>query len=220
MPNAYGTDTSDPKLAKDNLIGDRYVKAISSVQEAGASSVNMVCGHWYEWSLALGEQWYGIDIKNRTVTFFDDGKTMVNDSTWLQCGRALAALLSLPVDGASPSLSQWKNKSLYIASFRHSQRDMLDSLNRVLGTTDKDWAIKHEDTPTRYQNGLDEMKAGDRRGFAKAMYTRNFFPNGGGEYESKMGLANEMLGLPKESLDEATKRTVDMLESGWNPFDR
>lgn len=31
-------------------------------------------------------------------------------------------------------------------------------------------------------------------------------------------MQNDILGLPKEDLDEATKRTVDMVESGWDPL--
>ena len=33
-----------------------------------------------------------------------------------------------------------------------------------------------------------------------------------------MSSANDALGLPHEDLDEATKRTVEMVESGWKPF--
>jgi len=93
--------------------------------------------------LTLGEPWFGFDIKNKKVTFFDAGKTRVNVSTWRQCGRALAAL---PESGASPALSQWKNKPFYFASFMVSQRDMLDSIHRVTGPTDKDWEIAYEPT--------------------------------------------------------------------------
>ena len=95
---------------------------------------------------------------------------------------------------------------------------MLDSLNSVLGTADKDWKITHEEHMKRYQRGLADLKAGNRMGFATAMYTRVMFPNGDGDFETSKGLSNKVLGLPKESLDEATKRTVDMVESGWNPF--
>lgn len=166
----------------------------------------------------MGEQWYGFNIKDRKVTFFDDGETKINTSTWIQCGTALAALLSLPVDGASPSLSDFKNKPFYISSFLISQRDMLDSLNRVLGTTDSDWDIKYEASAKRVQDGQAEFAAGDRAGFAKMMYSRVFFPNGGGNFEATQTLANGVLGLPKEDLDEATARSVAMVESGWTPW--
>ena len=95
---------------------------------------------------------------------------------------------------------------------------MLDSIHRVTGTTDKDWEITYEPTAQRYKNGIAEMQKGAMTGFAKAMYSRNFFPNGGGDFESSRGLANDLIGLPTEDLDEATKRTVEMVESGWNPF--
>ena len=218
MPNIYGLDKDNKSLAEESLIGATYAKQIAELESLDASYIAMSCGFWYEWSLALGEPWFGFDIKERKVTFFDDGNTRINVSTWQQCGRALAALLSLPESGASPAISQWKNKTLYIASFKVSQRDMLDSLHRIIGTTDKDWKITYEPTAQRYKNGIDEMQKGAMTGFAKAMYSRVFFPNGDGDYESSRGLANDLIGLPKEDLDEATKRALEMVESGWSPF--
>ena len=88
------------------------------------------------------------------MTFYDDGKTQIDVSTWDQCGRAIAGLLSLPESGTSPCVADWKNKPLYINSFKVSQRDMLDSLHRVLGNTDKDWTIDYEPTDQRYKRGL------------------------------------------------------------------
>ena len=218
MPNAFGLDIYNRKLCDDQPHSAGSIEKCEHIERLGASYIVMICGFWYEWSLALGEQWFGFDIKNRKVTFFDDGNTRINASTWRQCGRALASLLSFPESGASPAVSEWKNKGLYLSSFRVSQRDMLDSLHRVVGTTDKDWEITHEETTQRYQDGLAELKRGIFTGFAKAMYTRVFYPNGDGDYESSKGLANGVLGLPKEDLDEATKRAVEMVEGGWNPF--
>lgn len=216
MPNAYGFDVRNKSLNEGGLYDNS--KRYTEIESLGASYIVMVCGFWYEWSLGLGEPWFGFDFKNRTVTFFDDGKTVVNVSTWKQCGRALAALLSLPESGASPAVSDWKNEPFYFASFRVSQRDMLDSIHRVIGTTDKDWKITHETTAQRYKDGLAELQKGQMTGLAKAMYGRVFYPNGDGDYESSKGLANDLLGLPKEDLDEATKRTIEMVESGWNPL--
>lgn len=165
----------------------------------------------------MGEAWFGFDIKARKATFFDDGNTKITSSSWDQCGRAVAGLLSLPVSGASPSVSDWKNNALYIQSYRISQRDILDSLNRVLGSTDKDWTITNEPTPDRYKRGLAELQGGALTGLATAMYSRAFYPNGDGDISGK-GLANDKLGLHEEDIDEATKRTIEMDESGWSPF--
>lgn len=126
----------------------------------------------------------------------------------------------LPEDenDTSPNVAQWKNKPLYISSFLVSQREMLDSVHRVMGTTDKDWEIVFEKSGERYAKGLEDMKNGERMGFARAMYSRIFFPNGGGDYESTAGLDNDKIGLKKDDLDEATKRTVELVATGWNPF--
>ena len=218
MPNVYGGDITDEALRRDDLYSAGAWKLCLEVEQLGPAYVAMCCGFWYEWSLALGEQWFGFDIRNRKVTFYDEGTTKVTSSTWLQCGRALAALLSLPEEGGEAAVAEWKNKPLYVASFQVSQRDMLDSIHRVTGSTDSDWEIKREATKQRYQDGLSEMKQGVMTGFAKAMYARGFFPDGGVDFASSKGLANEVLGLPTDDLDEATKRALEMVESGWSPF--
>jgi hypothetical protein len=219
MPNVHGIDIFNESLRKEAFPSHNNLETnVLQIEKLGSSYIALVCGFWYEWSLSLGENFFGIDIKNRKATFFDDGGTRVNVSTWNQCGRALAAFLSLPEDNASPALSDWKNKPLYINSFTISQRDMLDSVHRVTGSADEDWEISYEPSVERYKRGIKEMQDGLHTGFVKVMYTRNFFPGQGGDFESEKGVANEKLGLPNEDLDVATKRAVDMAESGWNPF--
>ncbi|KAF2117130.1 hypothetical protein BDV96DRAFT_644563 [Lophiotrema nucula] len=221
MPNIYGGDITNASLSKESLYGDTAVANLEDCKAAGIPYIVLCCGFWYEWSLALGEQWFGFTIKDRKATLIiDDGEEKISVSTWEQCGRALAALLSLPVQGEAgkPGVEDWKNKLLYINSFTVSQRDMLNSLHRVLGTSDSDWTITREPAKQRYQDGIAEMQRGERTGFAKAMYTRFFFKDGGGNHEETQGLVNEKLGLPKEDLDFSTKRAVQMVESGWNPF--
>jgi hypothetical protein len=225
MPNAWSCDISDKKLIEEACLGN-VLEGIKAVEDAGVSSwITMCPSFWYEYSLALGPGWYGFDIPNKKVTFFGDGKVRINSSTWDQCGRAIAKFLSLkelPDDDndTSPTVSQWKNKPLYISSFLVSQRDMLDSLNRVQGTTDADWTIEHEDCEDRYARGKKMLAAGDISGFSIALYTRVFYPNGGGNFEEKQTLANEILQLPQEELDESTRKAITMTENEWNPFTR
>lgn len=219
MPNAYGYPISSEGVKDGDLYGKRVLARIDDAQNGVSSSVTLPCGFWYEWSLAIGEQWFGFTIKDRKVTFFDDGSRIISVSTWDQCGRALAALLSLPESGATPALVDFKNKEVRINSFRVSQRDMLDSLHRVLGTTDSDWEITHESVAKRLADGAEEMAKGVFTGFPKMLYGGVFSPsNKEADFAGTMELANDTLGLPKEDLDEATKRVVDMVAGGWNPF--
>lgn len=221
MPNCWGIDVMNKKLADDSGTGPMIKEGIKAVEDGGVSSwIVMCCSFWYEFSLAMGEGWYGFDFPNKTVTFYDDGKTKINTSTWDQCGRAIAAFLSLkelPEDenDTSPTISEKVEKALYISSFLVSQRDMMDSVNRIKGTTDADWMIKYEPTDVRYKRGLEIMKTNFRYGFGVRLYSRVFYPNGDGNIEDRYGLANNVLGLPSEDFDVATKRAVDMVESGW-----
>ena len=218
MPNVYGFDPYNVPAEIAHMYGSRYVGYMDEIEKGGASYIVMSCGFWYEWSLATGEQWFGFDFKDRKVTLFDDGQGRINVSTWQQCGRALAALLSLPVDGASPSLSDWKNKQFFLSSFKVSQRDMLDSVNRVMQTTDKDWEITRQPVSQRLEDGFEKLQNGQFFGFPKVLYGAYWISGANKEHDSKHELINGVLGLPKEDLDTQTKVAVDMVESGWNPF--
>ena len=218
MPNIYGGDIQNSAIMNESMNGKAYKERLADFEGVDTSWVVLVCGFWYEWSLALKKPFFGFDIAKRSVTFYDDGRTKIDVSTWDQCGRAVARLLSLPESGASPCVADWKNRPLYINSFKISQRDMLDSLHRVLGTVDSEWTIDFEPTDQRFKRGLEDLKKGNRMGFATASYARIFYPNGDGDFESKWGSSNSLLALPKEDLDEATKRVVQMVEDGWSPF--
>lgn len=228
MPNLYAYDAnSDEWRSLEEKLG-RIQKVMTmmdtertrDVQDSRAISIKLSCGFWYEWSLACGDISFGFNIKDRKVTFFDDGRYVIDVSTWNQCGRALAALLNLPESGASPSLSDFKNKNVPVLSFRISQRDMLDSLHRVLGTTDADWEISSKSPEEQIRENEEKLDKGDHIGIVKMLYASIFVKsNKASDYAALYPTANNILGLPEEDLDEATKRAVDMVESGWTPVD-
>lgn len=137
-----------------------------------------------------------------------------------QVGRAVAALLSLPVkpEGSKKEacLENLKNKVVYVNSFTVSQKDMLASALRVTGTKEHDWTITKEPARERYSSGIKEMQEGKRIGFAKMMYTRVFYPDGCGDFEHNKGTINGLLDLPQEDMDEATKVAIERSKnSNW-----
>jgi hypothetical protein len=152
---------------------------------------------------------YGFDIANRSATLFDEGETPISLSTWPQMGRAVAALLSLPLD----TLATYRNKVIYIDSFRVTQKEILASMQRVTSTSGADWTITKQSATERFAEGQLELSKGNRAGFVKAM-SRVFFPDGNGNFETRRGLANDALELPTEDLDEATGRVVERAASG------
>lgn len=212
FPNDWSPDSEHEGLLQDVYPFDHLPEARKKVEELGKSSwIAVTCGFWYEWSLAIPAA-FGIDLAGREATFFDEGTTKMTISTWPQVGRAVAALLSLPVkaEGGNSErcLERFRNKHVYVGSFTVSQKEMLDSAVRVTGTKLDDWKISHEPAVERYEKAKEDMKKGDRLAFAKQMYTRVFYPDDSGDFEKRLGLQNQLLGLPKEDMDEATRAAV------------
>lgn len=87
---------------------------------------------------------------------------------------------------------------------------MLDSILRVTGDTEKDWTIKTEPVKVRYENGVEARRTGTDRQRGRLVYSRVFFPDDAGNHGKTRVLANDVLGLPKEVLDDATRIAVAM----------
>ncbi|KIH92493.1 oxidoreductase CipA [Sporothrix brasiliensis 5110] len=230
MPNAYGPNPNSQTMYDEMGFGQSYRGLMAKLHELKLNPVVLTCGFWYEFSLAGGLNRYGFDIANRKVTLFDKGDVQVYTSTLPQCGRAAAALLSLPVlpedasSDASATLSHYTEpQPAYIRSFHVSQNDMLASLKRVTGTTDADWTITSEPSKERWANATKALQSGGGfqldgktpmsplEAFGMVMYTRIFFPGGDGLTDKD--IKNGALGLPDEDLDEWTKEAVRLVET-------
>ena len=216
LPNWFGHDAANDSLCSDSFLSASRDSMCAEIKNLGVSAyIMLACNFWYEFSLGGGPDRYGFDFGKRSFVQFDGGDVAINTSTWPQCGRAIASLLSLkeiPDDEAdlSPTLSRFRNGSVYVSSFRVSQRDMFESVKRVTRTTDTDWSITHESAEKRWKDGRAAIQQGDMKAFTKMLYSRMFFPNGDGDYESSRGLHNDLLSLPAEDLDQATAIGVRM----------
>ena len=218
LPNEYGIPIDSrigTSIGRDTFLLDSKLQARKQIEELGKSAwIAFSNGFWYEFSLGGTIDRYGFDFKERRVIFIDDGETKINTSTFPQCGRGMAKLLSLKVlpeneSDKDPYLSQFANSFVRVSSFLISQKDMFESVLRVSQTKPEDWKISYEKHHERYQSGVDLMKQGEMKGFGRLLYTRVFYPNDDGNYEDKYGLHNDLLGLPTEDLDEWTKVAIE-----------
>lgn len=142
---------------------------------------------------------------------------LTRSQTWAQTGRAVAKLLSLPVEPekeGAPSLSDYKNKFVYVSSFCLTQKEMFAAVLRVSGTKESDWTIKYEPSTKRFEEAQKRVLSGDQTAFPQLLYSRNFFKDGPGNFEARRGLANDILGLPKDDLDKETEIAIERAEKG------
>ena len=224
IPNEHGPTGDNEEVGKDVMFGPAKAADRKEIEVLGVSSyIGFSCGFWFEYSLAGGPNRYGFDFKARSVTYIDEGNTPLNTSTWPQCGRAMAKLLSLKVlpDDAHDTaicLDQFRNKFVYVSSFYVSQKQMMESVLRVTGDKPEDWKVSHENHKERYEAGKKELQNGDLRGFGKLLYTRVFYPDGLASPQKNSGTHNELLGLPQEDLDECTKVAIRMAENSEIPY--
>ncbi|MCJ1396351.1 hypothetical protein MMC18_009241 [Xylographa bjoerkii] len=221
LPNEFGGDGLNEEAGKDAFLGPPKKAVRDHIEKLGKSSwIGIACGFWYEFSLGGGPYRYGFDFKKKTVTMYDDGTMRLNTSTWPQTGREVANLLELKVlpedeHDKSPCLADFRNKFVYCSSFTISQKEMFESILRVTGASADDWKVTYVPVKEAYQDAVKRMQSGDLTGFAQAMYSRFFFPDGAGNYGASRGLDNDKLGLPKEDLDEFTKEAIRLAESGY-----
>ncbi|KAF2860164.1 NAD(P)-binding protein [Piedraia hortae CBS 480.64] len=212
LPDEWGADSSDaglnyeiPAFATKGPLTQRIIDEGYGI----TSAIPIATNFWFEFSVAIPDA-CGFDFEKRRVTFFDDGKTTISASTWVQIGRAVKGLLSLPTQGQGLSLERFANKRVFVDSFRISQREIFESVLRVTGTEETEWTIQYERARERYEAGKEAMEKGDQSAFIRMMYARVWFKDGGCDFEGEgKFMINELLGLPREDLDEATKRAIE-----------
>ena len=62
MPNIYGSDVQNPAVMEQSMNGRMCKERFADFEGVDTSWVVLVCGFWYEWSLALKKPFFGFDI--------------------------------------------------------------------------------------------------------------------------------------------------------------
>ncbi|EEA22797.1 hypothetical protein TMatcc_001653 [Talaromyces marneffei ATCC 18224] len=218
LPNEFGNSKNSEQIDREIIIGVKKGQDRKLIEELAVSSwIGIATGFWYEYSLSAGEWSYGFDIKNRAVTFYDDGAKQIDTTTWPQVGLGVANLLALKVlpedeNDKSTTLSQFRNDFVCLSSFKVSQQQIFGSLLKVTGTSRDDWKITSEPVKERYAMGQAMLQTGDPRGFGVLLYSRAFYPDEAGQHPRN---DNADLGLPEEDLDEWTTVAVKMVEEDY-----
>ena len=152
---------------------------------------------------------FGINAQKKTAHLLSDGTAKFNTTNLSTVALAIARLLSLPVTSTSgASLSDYGDRLVYISSFLVSQREILDAVQHVTGTTDQDWTVTSVDGQKYYEEGEAKLAAGDFSGMVNLLMGAVMKGDMGGDYENVKGVSNKVLGLLKEDLEEAVRAAL------------
>ncbi len=168
------------------------------------ASVDSVTGR-FDWSLNRGN--WGIDIKARTARLFDGGEAKFVTTNIASAGRATAGVLSLP----EAELEKFKNKPVYLMSFRVSQRDILESVMRATGTTEADWNIRIVDSAEAVKAAREQLAKGNHSKATDMHYIPHLLEGRGGDYSAK-AVDMAWLGVEPDDLDATVKRVAEKIE--------
>jgi hypothetical protein len=133
----------------------------------------------------------GHDIKTQKALIYSDGKDTWSTTTLDTIGLAVKNAMLIPEKTA--------NKYLYIDSFTVSQNQVLAALEKASG---KKWEVTYVDAEEHKKAGLEKMAKGDFTGAMSLIRYINSIHGHGGNFIEYKESANELLSLPKQTLDE------------------
>lgn len=147
----------------------------------------------------LGNGFLGYDLAARTASIWDDGNSVFTLTNAGQLGRSVISVLERPEKTA--------NKNLYVASVETSQNEILAALEKVTGSK---WTVTKTTTDKEVSEAVEKLGKGDFSG-AFALVRATSFANTQGiraNYIKDEELANELLGLQLESVEETVRKVV------------
>ncbi len=133
----------------------------------------------------------GYDLGSNSVTIWDSGDQVFSTTNLGAVAQAVVSTLQRP--------EKTVNKYVYVASCTTSQNELLAALEKE---TQKTWEVKHTATEAQVKTSEEMISNGDLTGNFGLVLASMYGKIEGlrANYAKEESLANELLGLPIESL--------------------
>ncbi|KAJ5748242.1 uncharacterized protein N7511_009938 [Penicillium nucicola] len=171
------------------------LKYLKSKESSGLTWTGIATSALFDWGLRNG--FLEFDLSNRTATIWDSGNKRFTMTNADQLGQSVVSVLENP--------QETENQYLFVASVETSQREIVAALEKVTKTT---WKIRETTTDEQISAGVQKLTAGDFSG-AFTLVRATCFGNTPGlraNYLQDEKLANELLGLAMESVENTIRR--------------
>ncbi|KAF2155169.1 NAD(P)-binding protein [Myriangium duriaei CBS 260.36] len=173
-----------------------YLKT-KQVRDSGLTWSAIWTALLFDWTLE--NTFLEFDISASRATIWDDGDAPFTLTNVEQLQRAVISTLERP--------ARTENKNLYVASVRTTQNEILAALEKETATK---WSVQRTTTQAEISAGQEALKNGDFSGVLKLVRGTSFanIPGLRADYTRDETLANELLGLSMETVDETVARVV------------
>jgi len=198
IPSDFGLDSLNPiGLAIQPIFKEKndVVDYLRTVESKGLSWTSVANGIFFDWGLRKG--FTGFNLSTCTALIYDSGDTKFSTTNLATIGAAVAAILRKPEETA--------NKHVYISSFTTSQNEVLAALEKVTG---EKWTIEHSTAAEVTQTGQEKLAMGDFSGALDIIKGLLYGKDTGANLSVHHKLANDLLELPKETVEETVERIV------------
>ncbi|KAH8658341.1 NmrA-like family protein [Xylariales sp. PMI_506] len=167
-------------------------------QSSGLTWTALATGPLLDWGLSSG--FLGFDLTKKTATIWDAGDKHFSATNEKDLGNAVVSVLQHPV--------KTTNQYLYVASIETTQNAILAALENHSGVK---WTTEHVSTDEQVAAGRKLVSEGDFTGMY-ALVRASAWGNVPGirsHYSvDESFMANDLLGIPKSSLNETVKRVL------------
>ncbi|KAL1969783.1 hypothetical protein VTN77DRAFT_7292 [Rasamsonia byssochlamydoides] len=200
IPSEFSVNTlSDAVLRLLPLFGQKkeVLEYLKSKESEGLTWTGIGTGLLFDWGLSNG--FLGYDIDSHTATIWDSGDKPFTLTNSNQLGQAVVSVLQQP--------SETANQYFYVASVVTSQEGILNALEEATATK---WTVSYTSTEAQVSEARKRIGKGDSSA-AYALVRATTFGNLDGlraDYTKEENLANDLLGLKLESVQETVQRVA------------
>lgn len=203
VPSEYGLNNNNPAaralctVFREKGEVQDYLRTLEDRMEWTSFAVGM----WLKWSAT--HEFLGMHIAERKFVLWDDGEGLFSTTT--EENTALAV-----VNALTKKWEETKNQVIWLSDFAVSQKQLLEAIERYTG---ENFDTEVLDSASFVREKQAAAAVGDGRatyslietGFVTGMY--------GGHLENEGEIKNNLLELPKRSIDEVVKAAVEAMET-------
>ncbi|KAG5655586.1 hypothetical protein KAF25_003923 [Fusarium avenaceum] len=204
VASEYGLNNNKPEARALNSVFREKGEVqdyLRSKEATGLEWMAIACGMWIKWS-AL-HHFLGMHIKEKKFVLWDDGNGWFSTTT--EDNTALAM-----VNALSKKWKDTKNKVIWLSDFPITQNILLEAIERVGGLK---LAVEKVDSYQLIEKKQAEVAAGDSNAIYTLIETGFVTGRFGGHLEKEGTIMNEILGLPRKTLDDVVGEALKAVEA-------